>query len=310
MALTFLVCNHISLLFSAALAAAPAVASILDSTRFIFTFGDSYTTEGWNGSGDPLSAGVTWCSSAGPNWARQFTTLTKNTQLVNLAVSGATSDKDIVFASPPDFRSQVTSFTTYVAPFPDKVAWTGNNSIFTVSFGTNDVNNSYKNTDGNGTSLYSRDLDSYFATVDRLYAAGARRFLFNNVVPFDRAQTGISQGPTLQAKLKDSILEFNSQLASKAQTYCASKAGITCAVFDTHALFTIVMDNFRRFGFATPDGVCNSYAARGSCTVDPTVDSTCLGPISAYVWKDGLHPATGADTLWAKGVIAQLSTIN
>lgn len=298
------------LLFSAALSASTAVASILDSTRFIFTFGDSYTSEGWSGSGDPLLSSPTSCSSAGPNWARQFTTLTNNTRLVNLAVSGATSNQDIVFASPPDFRSQATSFTTFVAPFPDKVAWTKDNSIFTMSFGTNDVNNSYKNTVGNGTSLYSQDLDSYFATVDKLYVAGARRFLFNNVVPFDRAQIGISQGPTLQAKLKGSILDFNSQLASKAKTYCASKAGITCTVFDTHALFTNVMDNFRSFGFTTPDGVCNSYASRGGCTVLPTVDPSCLGPVSVYVWKDGLHPAWAADTLWAKGVIAQLSTFN
>lgn len=48
----------------------------------------------------------------------------------------------------------------------------------------------------------------------------------------------------------------------------------------TDAVFTNVMDNFRSFGFATPDGVCNSYASRGGCDVVPTVDSTCLGPVS------------------------------
>ncbi|KAF5376675.1 hypothetical protein D9615_007904 [Tricholomella constricta] len=298
------------LLLLAALGISSSIASVLNDTKFIFAFGDSYTSEGWGGTGDPLlSQNPTSCSSAGPNWARQFNTLTNNTRLVNLAVSGATSNKDIVFASPPDFRSQVTSFINFVAPFPDKVAWTKDNAIFTVSFGTNDVNNSYKNTVGNGTSLYSQDLDSYFATVDKLYTAGARRFLFNNVVPFDRAQIGISQGTTLQAKLKGSILDFNAQLATKAETYCASKAGITCAVFDTHALFTNIMDDFRNFGFATPDGVCSAYASRGGCTVLPA-DSSCLGPVSVYVWKDGLHPAWAADTLWAKGVIAQISAIN
>lgn len=66
----------------------------------------------------------------------------------------------------------------------------------------NDVNNSFKNTVGNGTSLYVQDLTSYFATVDRLYAAGARKFVFNNVVPFDRAQIGVTQGAQLQDKMK------------------------------------------------------------------------------------------------------------
>ncbi|KAG5645136.1 hypothetical protein DXG03_006853 [Asterophora parasitica] len=227
---------------------------------------------------------------------------------VTLAVSGATSNQDIVYTSPPDFRSQVTSFINFVAPFPDKVAWTKNNSIFTVSFGTNDVYRSYENTVGNGTSLYSQDLDSYFATVDRLYTAGARRFVFNNVVPFDRAQVGKDQGATVQAKLKGSILDFNSQLASKARVYCGSKPEIACVVFDTHTLFTAIMDNPGNFGFATADGVCSAYANRGGCAV-LGADSSCLGPVSAYVWKDALHPTWAADTLWAKGVIAELSAI-
>lgn len=74
------------------------------------------------------------------------------------------------------------------------------------SLAANDVNNSFKKTAGNGTTIYSRDLDSYFATVDRLYAAGARRFVFNNVVPFDRALAGIWLGPRLQARL--AVSEF------------------------------------------------------------------------------------------------------
>jgi hypothetical protein len=73
-------------------------------------------------------------------------------------------------------------------------------------FVANDVAYSFKRAASNGTTIYSRDLDSYFATVDRLYAAGARRFLFNNVVPFDRALAGITQGPRLQAKL--AVSEF------------------------------------------------------------------------------------------------------
>lgn len=64
------------------------------------------------------------------------------------------------------------------------------------------MNVSFRNTPGNGTDLYNRDLTSYFATVDRLYGAGARKFVFNNLVPFDRAQIGVGQGPQLQEKMK------------------------------------------------------------------------------------------------------------
>lgn len=53
-----------------------------------------------------------------------------------------------------------------------------------------------------GAELHKRTLDSYFFTVERLYQTGARAFVFNGLLPFDRAQFGISQGAELQAKLK------------------------------------------------------------------------------------------------------------
>lgn len=73
-----------------------------------------------------------------------------------------------------------------------------------VGASANDVNRSYQlnTTDQpNGAALHARDFDSYFATVERLYDAGARSFIFNGILPFDRAQTGILQGPQLQAQL-------------------------------------------------------------------------------------------------------------
>lgn len=60
-----------------------------------------------------------------------------------------------------------------------------------MEYTANDVNNSYQNTVGNGTALYSQELDSYFVTVERLYAAGARQFVFNNVIPFDRGHDAV-----------------------------------------------------------------------------------------------------------------------
>ncbi|KAF9444698.1 carbohydrate esterase family 16 protein [Macrolepiota fuliginosa MF-IS2] len=281
----------------------PTSSASLTGIRNVFAF---YTTNGWGGTGDPLAAHSAVCFSAGPPWSQQFAQIT-GTRLIDLAVSGATADQSLIFTSPLDFRGQTTAFLQQVVPFPNKVAWNSTDSLFTVSFGTNDVNQSFKNTTGNGTDLYAQDLTSYFATVDRLYTAGARKFVFNNVVPFDRAQIGVGQGPQLDEKMKDSILEFNAQLAAKAAAYCATKTDITtCLVFDTHMVFTNLMDNFASFGFATSDQFCPSYANRFSCDVDPTVDSTCLGPISVYIWKDSLHPSFAADTFWAQGLADQL----
>ncbi|KAF5347593.1 hypothetical protein D9756_010705 [Leucocoprinus leucothites] len=290
----------------AALALVPGCHGSLTGIRNVFAFGDSYTTNGWGGTGDPLAAHGATCFSAGPPWSEQFAQMI-GARLIDLAVSGATADQSIIFTSPLDFRGQTTAFLQQVVPFPNKVAWNSTDSLFTVSFGTNDVNNSFRNTAGNGTDLYNRDLTSYFATVDRLYNAGARNFVFNNLVPFDRAQIGVGQGSSLQEKMKESILEFNAQLAAKASAYCSSKTGITtCLTFDTHTVFTNLMDNPSQFGFASADAFCQTYANRFGCTVNEQVDPTCLGPIDVYIWKDSLHPSFASDKFWAQGLVNQL----
>ncbi|KXN87094.1 hypothetical protein AN958_09304 [Leucoagaricus sp. SymC.cos] len=231
-----------------------------------------------------------------------------------IAVSGATSDQSLVFTSPLDFRGQATAFLEEIAPFPNKVPWNSTNSLFAIAFGThrndwaaNDVHGSFKNTTGNGADLYDKVLDSYFNTVDRLYNAGARNFVFNNVVPFDRAQVGVSQGPQRQEKMRQSILEYNSLLASKALAYCTSKPDLsTCLVFDTHAVFTTIMDFPSLFGFKSSDNFCPAYANITDCTVNNQTSPSCLGSISVYIWRDTLHPSYAADTIWAKGLITQL----
>jgi hypothetical protein len=177
----------------------------------------------------------TRCTTAGPNWVQQLVTLVNHTQLigVRLSLSSYTLASYPLHSLPwvaqlPTHRSSSLHHPTSGArlhlslptllqirlrgmhltlclPFPSAVSspcyYFPRQSLL-MSIAANDVNNSYKNANGNGTAIYDKDLTSYFATVDRLYQAGARQFLFNNVIPFDRAQTGISVGATLQTKLK------------------------------------------------------------------------------------------------------------
>ncbi|KAF9455929.1 hypothetical protein BDZ94DRAFT_1354558 [Collybia nuda] len=289
---------------------ATSLASIISDARYVFAFScsSSYTTEGWTGIGNPLIPYNKTCSTAGPNWIQQLVGIAGNSELIDLAVNGATADQDIVFTAPPDFRNQTAAFLSWIAPPPDQVPWTGDNSLFLVTFGTNDIVRSFFNSTGNGTDLHVKIFESYFNTVDKLYLAGARRFVFNNVIPFDRAGRGIDQGPVLQEKMKFNILDINFRLSVKANAYCASKKDIICTVFDAHSLFTHMMDNFKTLGFMSPDAFCNDYAEVHSCEA-PGVAPACLGPISSYIWKNGLHPSWAADTLWAKALYGQLSGI-
>ena len=73
-----------------------------------------------------------------------------------------------------------------------------------LSAAANDVDLSFRlstTEQPNGSALHARDFDSYFSTVERLYDLGARAFVFNGIMPFDRAQHGIQLGPELQATL-------------------------------------------------------------------------------------------------------------
>jgi hypothetical protein len=112
-------------------------------------------SDGWNGYGDPLQPHWLSCSTAGPTWARELTdNMPRRARLINvqfaqfsftyeyiptsfqLAVSGASVDNRVVYTGVPDFRSQTFSFLNYIAPFPNEVPWNKDNSIFTVSFGS------------------------------------------------------------------------------------------------------------------------------------------------------------------------------
>lgn len=77
-----------------------------------------------------------------------------------------------------------------------------------LSASANDVDVSFRlnaTDQPSGSALHARDFDSYFSTVERLYDLGARAFVFNGIMPFDRAQHGIQLGPELQATLAVSL---------------------------------------------------------------------------------------------------------
>lgn len=243
-----------------------------------------------------------------------------NRQREQLAVSGATANNSTVPCYLVDFITEVDGFDRYVQT-NKSIAWTSKNSIFTVSIGSvfgpsssistlandetsspaNDVDLSFRvNTTDQpaGTQLHKITLDSYFSTVERLYRAGARAFVFNGIMPFDRAQHGIVLGPELQATLKAHIIDYSRQLEGRVKTFCASKRDLSvCFYYDVCAYIcpflstptlimgTLVslgnelMDHYQKYGFLTPDGVCPSYGGP-SCTADPVGDPTCLGPAS------------------------------
>jgi hypothetical protein len=82
-------------------------------------------------------------------------------------------------------------FLPYLGKQPSWAPWTSNNSVFCTShcantyvvtwIGNNDVWRDYDLTS---------QLDILFAAEEQLYDAGARNFVFINVVPYDHSPSG------------------------------------------------------------------------------------------------------------------------
>jgi phospholipase/lecithinase/hemolysin len=159
--------------------------------KFLITFGDSYSQTGFdisstkpsssNPFGNPQLPG--WTASGGLNWvgflASQYNTSTL--LAYNFAAGGATTNATIV----PPWQSTVLSFIDQVAQFSGSIAkkpsyapW-GDNALFGVWMGVNDVGNTWWMSDYD--EIVERIMDTYFGQLQVLYNAGARNFMLLTV---------------------------------------------------------------------------------------------------------------------------------
>ncbi|MCJ1254070.1 hypothetical protein MMC24_001884 [Lignoscripta atroalba] len=273
-----------------------------ENVEKFFVFGDSYTTTGFdpagtqpnpgNPLGNPPYPGYT--SSNGPNWV-DFLTVTYNESFVetyNLAYGGATVSADLVAQYLPtvlDFRAQVNQeFIPYYVD-QDTAQWTSSNSLFAAFFGINDVGNSY----GQQNATLNGDIFVvYSGLVEQLYQAGARNFLFLNVPPVNRSPGTLIYGTdTINLEGAD-IADFNARIADLAVTLSTTHPDTTVFLFDTNAIFSMVLDNPASYPqtalYKNTTAYCDGYA-NGTPTQD-YFNATCGIPVNQYFWLNSLHP--------------------
>lgn len=239
--------------------------------------GDSYTQTGFNYTirpapspsdpmGNPPYPG--WTASNGPNWVGYLTTKYNASllQTYNLAYGGATVDGDLVTPYAPNVISVKEQIHSQFTPgytdhgnsdvdtsethpsAPDAPAWQGNDTLFAIWIGINDIGNSfYKGVEGpNGTAvLNSRIFAVYSDLVGMLYNTGARNFVFLTVPPVDRSPLATSNDKASQALEKADIAAFNGllreTLAVDLKDTHPDKTNVW--VVDTGAPFNAVLDN-------------------------------------------------------------------
>lgn len=130
-------------------------------------------------------------------------------------------------------------------------------------------------------------LTIMFQSQEQLVMAGARDFVYINVVPFDRAPQGTSSpNPKVTTgnttpDLGSRISQWNSLLPQYANNFLSQHSNISVAVYDLHTLFETVLNNPTKYGFKDATSGCHT--------------SECIwvdeGPHSTY----GMHKVIAAD---------------
>lgn len=115
------------------------------TTKYVISFGDSYTSTTFNITGTKPSAANPlgnppypgWTASGGTNWISDIVAKYNNSLLLsyNLAYGGATVNASLVAPYLPTVYSiidQVDEFQEYLSPPPSWAPWDAKNTLFAV----------------------------------------------------------------------------------------------------------------------------------------------------------------------------------
>ncbi|KAF9053143.1 hypothetical protein BJ165DRAFT_1413420 [Panaeolus papilionaceus] len=301
-----------SLSLSMLLLVGSSVASQLlwKDTKFLITFGDSYTTTGFNISAGVDSPVPNFTSSNGPNWVQQLGTTfnVAGTKVFNLASGGATIDAALVPPFQPTVLSvvdQVTQFKQFLASKPPGAQWSSNNTLFAFWIGINDVGQSFGWTNITRPAFYNVLMNRLTTQLDELHDEGAHSFAFLTVPAIDRAPLWAQQGPKVAQTMKTFVAEYNTLLRTMATNFQAKHKDLQrVTVIDTQPIFNTLLNNAQTLGFVNATGWCEAYQ---NGTPQIASESPPCAPVSTYFWLNSLHPLFTVHTSVAQAVSVALS---
>ncbi|KAH7377618.1 hypothetical protein BKA66DRAFT_384836, partial [Pyrenochaeta sp. MPI-SDFR-AT-0127] len=278
----------------------------------IFSFGDSYTDTGFqlnrtqpnpsNPLGNPAFPGRTF--SNGRNWLDFLTYSYNESQLLvyNFARGGASVDSFGNTSAPfrpfdiqlerfwqPNYAPNVTTPLNLTTPAP---RWSGNEALFTMFFGINDINFSFRLPESNRTTISDSTFRTYKRLINAMYLAGARNFLFMNVPAVHRSPFIRSGGNTNAQANVNAIQNFNNRLQAMIDEFAKSRTDVTTFLFDNFALYNDILNDPQRRPetgvYTNTTGFCPQYSAR--TYNESSFIPRCGIPQRQFFWLDSLHP--------------------
>ncbi|KAJ7758284.1 GDSL lipase/esterase [Mycena metata] len=279
------------------------------NTKFLFVFGDSYTTTGFNISAGIDSVDPGNVSSNGPNWVQALrdTFNVAGTKIFDLASGGATIDSALVTPFEPTVLSvvdQVAQFKTFLASKPPGAEWNSSNALFAVWIGINDCGNAFSFTNTTQPAFNKILMNRLASQIEELYSFGARSFLFLTVPPVNRAPLFLVQGQAVTSLLASDIKNYNLQLTETMTGLQASHKGLEVTIFDTQPVFNTLLDEAKTFGFVNSTGFCDAY--QNGTPAQSTQIAPCA-PVSTYFWLNSLHPLFTVHSILAHAITTVIS---
>lgn len=238
----------------------------MGTAKYVFTYGDSYTSTGFdmggtkptadNPLGNPSYPGVTSTGPSQENWVDIFTMNSpRNTLTYDLAVSGSSIDQSLLQGFSKDLQHFVNTSALWAANVnlqPTTGQWSANNSVHVIWFGRNDVYWQIIQRVPMQTRL-DAVLASYINSLTTLWDAGARRFVIMDIAPMwyepmwhQQKEPFISWLPLVS----QSCAYWSQQLASLVGAWSAGKigAGLQLTILNTQSAFERVINDPTSWG--------------------------------------------------------------
>jgi phospholipase/lecithinase/hemolysin len=281
--------------------------------QHVVLLGDSYTDRWnefnfmdgwsfWNRPAAPAGRGSNF--EMWPYYVSQYLPI----EYINMAYSGATVDWFYIFQGPyKGIKQQVHELYMYFGGGHSNSSlserFPSSSTMYIIWIGINDLNVITLDNPQLDVSAHEGVLQHLWASVDELYAGGARHFTFLNVPPLDQTPLWKTLGSKNQTIHAQNIANYNSLLMNKVSTSNKSYKDASFVLFDAHSVFTEILANPSSYGIDNTNIPCDNNTGvldchpGSNCRFDFGADQMlgnfeCFNGANAtkYMWFNGMHP--------------------
>jgi len=229
----------------------------------------------------------------------------------NYAKSGAVVDLNITYRGPGhgsyDLIKEYGLFNDTMVSYKNFIRWNGNNTLFAIHIGSNDVNTFYsKKSKYKGKKEYIEYvnnnkapekniediLDHLLKTVENIYINGGRNFLFFNIPPLELADVNTKR----KNNYKLHIPVFNSLLNEKVKLFHEEHNDINIIIYNLNEQYRNIINHFERYGFVSGKEI---YINNKNSTTD-----------DKFFWYDHTHLTEKGNKIIAESIDDLLKTLN